>query len=125
MSLPQRWSGSAQGGGLGRCRPSIHSQVIVTVGSSMGTLTMELQAEHRLFSSSAGLFTVRDPQNGLSQQSAGVNVEMEATCCMKQLRHYACCWPAPLRGGRVQAADGDLAAELKSTSGTRCGDFFS
>lgn len=58
-----------------------------------------------------GLFTVRDLQNALFLQSAGVNVEIEATCCMKQLRHYACCRPATLRGRRVQAADGDLAAE--------------
>lgn len=29
----------------------------------------------------------------------------------------------PLRETRVQAADGDLAVEPKSTSGTRCADF--
>lgn len=57
-------------------------------------------------------------------KAVGVNVEIEATCCMKQLRHYACCRPATLRGRRVQAADGDLAVELKSTSGTHCEDFF-
>lgn len=51
-------------------------------------------------------------------------MEIEATCCMKQLRHYACCRAATLRGSRVQAADGDLAVEPKSTSGTRCVDFF-
>lgn len=45
-------------------------------------------------------------------------MEIEATCCLKQLRHYACCWPATLRGRRVQAVDGELAVEPKSTSGT-------
>lgn len=56
-------------------------------------------------------------------KAAGVNVEIEATCCMKQLRHYACCWSAPLRGRRAQAADGDLAEESKSTSGICFVDF--
>lgn len=80
---------------------------------------MELQGENTLVFSSLGLFTVRD-----LQKAVGVNVEIEATCCMKQLRHYACCWPATLKGRRVQAADGDLAVEPKSTSGTRCVDYF-
>lgn len=44
---------------------------------------------------------------------------------MKQLRHYVHCrQPAPLGGTRVQAADGDLAAEPGSTSGPCCVDFF-
>lgn len=57
----------------------------------------------------------------LFYKAVGVNVEIEATCCTKQLRHYACCRPATLRGRRVQAADGDLAVEPKNTSGTHCG----
>ena len=88
-----------------------------------GDVTKELLGEQTLFSSSVGLFTVRDLQNAPFSKAVGVNVEIEATCCMKQLRHYACCRPATLRGRRVQAADGDLAVELKSTSGTRCVDF--
>lgn len=38
----------------------------------------------------------------LFYKAVGVNVEIEATCCMKQLRHYACCRPATLRGKRVK-----------------------
>lgn len=52
----------------------------------------------------------------------GVNVETQATGCMKQLRHYACCRPPTLRGKRALAADGDLAAEPRGTSGTCCVD---
>lgn len=74
--------------------------------------------------SSVGLFTVRkELQNVFFSRAMGENVETEATCCMKQLRHYACCRPATLRGRRVLAADGDLAVEPKSTSGIRCLDF--
>jgi len=67
----------------------------------------------------------RNLQNSfLFYEAAGENVEAEATYCMKQLRHYACCRPTTLKGRRVQTADGELAVESKSTSGTCCVDLF-
>ena len=89
---------------------------------------MEQQGKQILFSCSAGLLTVRVPLF-FPHRAVGVNVEIQTTCCMKQLRHYACCRPdapAPprLREVRVQAADGDLAVEQNSTSGTRFVDTF-
>ena len=67
MSLPRHWSGVSGGWGAVGGGPCIHPQVIVTVDSSMGTVTMELT----LFPSLVGLFTVRDPQNAPFLQSCG------------------------------------------------------
>ena len=114
--------------GAGGRRTCIHPRVIVTVEGSTGMFTMEQQGKQILFSCSAGLLTVRVPLF-FPHRAVGVNVEIQTTCCMKQLRHYACCRPdapAPprLREVRVQAADGDLAVEQNSTSGTRFVDTF-
>lgn len=124
MFSPQPWSGSTAGGGGWGGWLCIHPQVIVTVEGSMGIVTMQLQGKQIPCSSSVGLLGVKEPQNA-KLQGWMWKFRLPVAWNSSAIMHAAgsLTTPAGGREWRVQAADGDLAAEPRSTSGPCCVDF--